>query len=132
MAIKYEEYNHVCVLTLDSDLHAGECEGVRKHVEQLIEKKQIVDFVVDFEKAGFIDSAGLETLLWLKRKAEDAPNRDALAGAIQSVSGHVVRLAYELRPDEGDAPRPAPELSDEELVKRFLEEFDAEELSEEA
>ena len=43
MAIKYEEYNHVCVLTLDSDLHAGECEGVRKHVEQLIEKKQIVE-----------------------------------------------------------------------------------------
>jgi anti-sigma B factor antagonist len=71
MAIKYEEYNHVCVLTLDSDFHAGECEGVRKHVEQLIEKKQIVDFVVDFEKAGFIDSTGLETLLWLKRKAED-------------------------------------------------------------
>src|SRR3954462_8374130 len=71
MAIKYEEYNHVCVLTLDSDLHAGECEGVRKQVEQLIEKKQIVDFVLDFEKAGFIDSAGLETLLWLKRKAED-------------------------------------------------------------
>jgi len=73
-----------------------------------------------------------ESRAFLKRKAEDAPNRDALAGAIQSVSGHVVRLAYELRPDEGEAPRPAPELSDEELVKRFLEEFDAEELSEEA
>ena len=73
-----------------------------------------------------------ESKAFLKRKAEDAPNRDALADAIQTVSGHVVRLAYELRPDEGEAPSPAPELSDEELVKRFLEEFDAEELSEEA
>ena len=71
MAIKYEEYNHVCVMTLDADFLGGECEGLRKNVEQLIEKKQIVDFVVDFEKAGFIDSEGLEALLWLKRKAED-------------------------------------------------------------
>ena len=71
MPIKYEEYNHVCVMTLDSDFVGTECEGLRKNVDQLIEKKQIVDFVVDFEKAGFIDSEGLETLLWLKRKAED-------------------------------------------------------------
>jgi DNA polymerase III subunit gamma/tau len=69
-----------------------------------------------------------ESRAFLKRKAEDAPNREALAGAIQTVSGHVVRLAYELRPDESDASAPAPELSDDELVKQFLEEFDAEEL----
>ena len=71
MAIKYEEYSHVCVMTLDSDLLGTDCEPMRKQVELLIEKKQIVDFVVDFEKAGFMDSEGLETLLWLKRKAED-------------------------------------------------------------
>jgi anti-anti-sigma factor len=71
MATKYEEYNHVCVMTLEADLTAAECGEIRKYIEQLIEKKQIVDFVVDFEKAGFIDSEGLETLLWLKRKAED-------------------------------------------------------------
>jgi DNA polymerase III subunit gamma/tau len=69
-----------------------------------------------------------ESRAFLKRKAEDTPNREALAGAIQTVSGHVVRLAYELRPDESDASVPAPELSDDELVKQFLEEFDAEEL----
>jgi hypothetical protein len=72
-----------------------------------------------------------ESRAFLKRKAEDTPNREALAGAIQTVSGHVVRLAYELRPDESEAPAPTPELSDEELVKQFLEEFDAEELPEE-
>ncbi|HEX3355745.1 MAG TPA: STAS domain-containing protein [Tepidisphaeraceae bacterium] len=71
MAVKFEEYNNICVMTFGADFLGPECEGVRKQVEQLIEKKQIVDFVVDFEKAGFIDSEGLETLLWLKRKAED-------------------------------------------------------------
>ena len=71
MPAKFEEYNQVCVITLDSDFSGEECGTLRKYIEQLIEKKQIVDFVVDFEKAGFIDSEGLETLLWLKRKAED-------------------------------------------------------------
>jgi anti-anti-sigma factor len=71
MSAKFEEYNQVCVITLDADLAGEECANLRKHIEQMIEKKQIVDFVVDFEKAGFIDSEGLETLLWLKRKAED-------------------------------------------------------------
>jgi anti-anti-sigma factor len=71
MPVKFEEYNHICVMSPETDLITGECEALRKDVEQLIEKKQIVDFVVDFEKVGFIDSDGLETLLWLKRKAED-------------------------------------------------------------
>jgi DNA polymerase-3 subunit gamma/tau len=72
-----------------------------------------------------------ESRAFLKRKAEDAPNREALAGAIQTVSGHVVRLAYELRPDDGEAPPASPRLSDDELVAEFLAEFDAEELPEE-
>jgi DNA polymerase-3 subunit gamma/tau len=72
-----------------------------------------------------------ESRAFLKRKAEDAPNREALAGAIQTVSGNAVRLAYELRPDDGEEAPASPKLSDEELVKHFLEEFDAEELPEE-
>jgi hypothetical protein len=73
-----------------------------------------------------------ESRAFLKRKAEDAPNRTALAGAIRTVSGHAVRLTYELRPDdEGPEPPVAPRLSDDELVSHFLEEFDAEELPEE-
>jgi anti-anti-sigma factor len=43
----------------------------RKHVEEAIDHRQVVDFVLDFEKAGFLDSDGLETLLWIKRKCED-------------------------------------------------------------
>jgi DNA polymerase-3 subunit gamma/tau len=72
-----------------------------------------------------------ESAAFLKRKAEDATNRDALARAIQTVSGRTVRLVYELRPDAGERPASgdqAGQLSDEELVARFMAEFDAEEL----
>jgi anti-anti-sigma factor len=71
MPIKYDEYNQVSVISINGDFTGVEIDAMKKHVDDLIEKKQIVDFVVDFEKSGFIDSEGLEALLWLKQRAED-------------------------------------------------------------
>jgi len=79
MAIKAEEYNNVCVLNLGGDLSGVESDALRKQVEELIDHKQIVDFVVDFERAGFVDSEGLETLLWMKRKCDDLFGKIKLA-----------------------------------------------------
>ena len=72
MALKCEDYNNVCVIALERDLTGdGAAEALRRAAEERIEQRQIVDFVVDFEKASFFDSEGLETLLWLKRRSED-------------------------------------------------------------
>ena len=71
MPIKYDEYNQVSVMSINGDFVGAEIDAMKKQVDDLIEKKQIVDYVVDFEKSGFIDSEGLEALLWLKRRAED-------------------------------------------------------------
>ena len=71
MAIKYEQYNQVCVMSVNGDLVGNVLEGMKKTVDELIEKKQIVDFVLDLEKVSFIDSEGLESLLWIKRRSED-------------------------------------------------------------
>ena len=71
MAIKAEDYSSVCVIMLDGDLAADASKDLRRNVEERVEQRRIVDFVVDFEKADFIDSEGLETLLWLKRRCED-------------------------------------------------------------
>jgi DNA polymerase-3 subunit gamma/tau len=72
-----------------------------------------------------------ESSAFLKRKAEDPTNRDLIAGAIRAVTGSSLRLAYELRADhEVMTPAAAaqPALSEDDLVKRFMDEFDAEEL----
>ncbi len=71
MAIKCEDYNKVCVMSVTGDFITDVAALARKNVEKAIDERQVVDFVMDFEKAGFIDSEGLETLLWLKRKCED-------------------------------------------------------------
>jgi anti-anti-sigma factor len=80
MAIRHDEYNNVCVLTVEGDLAAENAASLRKAVDENVNAKQLVDFVVDMEKCDFIDSEGLETLLWLKRKCEELFGQVKLAG----------------------------------------------------
>jgi DNA polymerase-3 subunit gamma/tau len=66
---------------------------------------------------------------FLKRKAEQDDHRRVAVEAVEAVTGHRVKLTYELR-ENGEAPEEAgPDtLSGEELVRRFMEEFDAKEI----
>jgi DNA polymerase-3 subunit gamma/tau len=66
---------------------------------------------------------------FLKRKAEQDEHRRVAAEALKTVTGHRVTLRCELREEEDEAEETGePALSGEELVRRFMEEFDAEEL----
>ena len=70
------------------------------------------------------------TAQFLKKKAEDRAHRVTVTQALRDVTGRRWRVSYELR-DELDAqgsPDRA-EHSEEEWVRRFMEEFDAEELT---
>ena len=70
-----------------------------------------------------------ESAAFYKRKAEDPACREQIATAIRSVTGSSLRLAYALADDELLRPdEPGPILSDDELIERFMREFDAEEL----
>ena len=71
MGIKCDEFNHVCVVTVDGDFVAAAASHLRRAADERITQRQVVDFVIDLEKSGFVDSEGLETLLWLKRRSED-------------------------------------------------------------
>jgi len=66
---------------------------------------------------------------FLKRKAEQEDHRRVAGEALKAVTGRRLALRYELR-DDVDEPEGEPVLSGEELVRRFMEEFDAEELLE--
>ncbi|MBV8953422.1 MAG: DNA polymerase III subunit gamma/tau [Solirubrobacterales bacterium] len=71
---------------------------------------------------------------FLKRKAEQDDHRRAATEAFCRVSGQRLALRYELRDLELAAPVPhdgESTLTGEELVRRFMEEFDAEELLDE-
>jgi DNA polymerase-3 subunit gamma/tau len=64
-----------------------------------------------------------------KKKAESPDNRAAVAAAVADVTGQRWRLSYELH--DGISPRGGDDhavSTEEEWVRRFMEEFDAEEL----
>ena len=71
MAIKSEDYGNVCVIAVNGDLTGEATKELKQTAEERIEQKRLIDFVVDLEKTDFIDSEGLEALLWLKRRCED-------------------------------------------------------------
>jgi DNA polymerase III subunit gamma/tau len=67
---------------------------------------------------------------FLKRKAEQDDYRRVAADALKTITGQALSLRYELREDDELPDAGEPALSGEELVRRFLEEFDAEEILE--
>jgi DNA polymerase III subunit gamma/tau len=104
-------------------------------LESLRAEKPMLAALLEGARPSALAGEGL-TLAWpessafLKRKAEDPANRELIAQAIRAVTGASLRLAYELRADDGESPS-APTLSEEELLERFVQEFDAELLPEE-
>jgi hypothetical protein len=68
---------------------------------------------------------------FLKKQAEGPADRMTVGEALRAITGQRLRLSYELRAEsEGPAQAAPPtERSEEEWVRRFQEEFDAEELA---
>ena len=90
----------------------------------LIEEAQPVNAADGQLTVAFASSAP-----FLKKKAEDPANRAAVAAALGDVTGGRWRLSYELRGELDAHERDEPAAStEEEWVRRFMQEFDAEEL----
>jgi DNA polymerase-3 subunit gamma/tau len=69
------------------------------------------------------------TAPFLKKKAENPDNRAAVTAALRDVTGRRWRLSYELHDELAGAEGEGPgTLTEEQWLKRFIDEFDAEEL----
>lgn len=71
MPVRCDEYDKVCVIGIDGDLSADNAAALRTVVAEQIHARHMVDFVLDFEKCPFIDSEGLESLLWMKGRCDE-------------------------------------------------------------
>jgi anti-sigma B factor antagonist len=87
MKLSHEDYEHLTVLTLKGDLTADHTDAFRKAaLERLSDNAR--DFVVDLSQTEFIDSRGLETLLWLQEACGEKLGQLRLAGA----GGYVAKI----------------------------------------
>ena len=71
MPITNQDYEKVCVVGVQGDFSGDEPALAQKFVQDAIAQRQIVDFILDLQACPFIDSAGLEALLWVKRRCEE-------------------------------------------------------------
>ena len=103
-------------------------------LDDLRERRPMLHAALEHARPSALEDKEL-TIAWAqsadfyKRKAEEPACREQIADAIRSVTGSSLRLAYALA-DDSELPKAsaAPTLTDDELIDRFMREFDAEEL----
>lgn len=79
MKLTYEDHDEMTVMTLRGDLTSDEVNALRKLASDRIDHN-IRDFVLDVDAMEFIDSEGLETLLWLQEVVAERLGQVRLAG----------------------------------------------------
>jgi len=65
MKIKTQDYNDVTVVELQGELDSDAAEPFKNIVTDIIKKRK-AGIVLDMSNVGFIDSQGLEQLLWTR------------------------------------------------------------------
>ncbi len=68
MKLSYEDYEAISVLTISGELTAEHADTFRRATQERF-GAGIRDLVLDMQYLTFVDSAGLELLLWLTEKA---------------------------------------------------------------
>lgn len=108
MKLSCENYDQLTVMTLAGDLTCDHVEAFTRAAKERIEKDGR-DFVLDVERMEFIDSRGLETLLWLQETVGENLGQVRLAGVQDNVRKilEMTRLAarFDAHPDVDTAIR---------------------------
>lgn len=102
MKISYQDKGPVSVLTIAGDLSVDEADRFQREALQRIDK-DVRDFVLDLASLDFIDSRGLESLLWLQDKCNELLGQVRLAACPEHIDKvlEVTRLKgrFDCQPD---------------------------------
>ncbi|OHB55165.1 MAG: hypothetical protein A2173_00350 [Planctomycetes bacterium RBG_13_44_8b] len=79
MRIKQQDYNDVTIVELQGELDGDLTELLQKSVTDIVEKHKI-GIVLDLSDVSFIDSQGLELLLWVRDYCHNNKTQLRLAG----------------------------------------------------
>ncbi len=84
MKITTKEHNELMVLSLRGELTLDEVDQFRKAVVDRLHDKAR-DFVLDLSQVQFIDSLGLESLVWLQDQCLERLGQIRLAGCSDNI-----------------------------------------------
>ena len=80
MRIKTQDYNEVTVIELQGELDVDFVEILQNSVTNIVATRHKAGVVLDMSDVGFIDSAGLEKLLWIQNYCSENNCQLRLAG----------------------------------------------------
>lgn len=94
MKLSYEDYDQMALMTMRGDLTLEHVEEFRKAMGDRMDAG-IRDFVLDVQGMEFVDSRGLESLLWLQETCGEKLGQVRLAGTTENVARvlEITRLA---------------------------------------
>jgi len=79
MKINTQDYNEVTVIALQGELDGDVTEKLRKNITDIVARNKS-GIVLDMSEVGFIDSNGLEELLWVRDYSSENNCELRLAG----------------------------------------------------
>ncbi|MHC4580245.1 MAG: STAS domain-containing protein [Planctomycetota bacterium] len=96
MKLKTQDYNDVTVVELHGDLDADVVELLQNAITDIVKRRQ-TGVVLDMSGVGFIDSQGLEQLLWTRDYCNENTREFRLAGLDENCERilEITRLASE-------------------------------------
>ncbi len=101
MKLEFDDHDQLTIATLHGDLTSEYADAFRKAALERVEKN-VRDFVLDVSQVEFIDSAGLEALLWLQETCAEHLGQVRLAQTTENVNRilEITRLAGRLESHE--------------------------------
>ena len=79
MKVKIQDYNDVTVVELQGELDGDAAELIQSTITEIVTKRK-TGVVLDMSAMGFIDSRGLELLLWSRDYCNEHKREMRLAG----------------------------------------------------
>ena len=85
MKIQHEDYEQITVISMKGDMIAEELEPFKRLCNDHL-SESTRDFVLDMSNVGFIDSRGLEMLMWLQDAAGENLGQIRLVGLDENMT----------------------------------------------
>lgn len=79
MKLSHEHHDHMTVIAVQGEISADELSPLKRLLDERLEE-DARDFVIDVAEVPFIDSVGLETLLWLQDQVGEKLGQVRLVG----------------------------------------------------
>jgi anti-anti-sigma factor len=97
MKLRFEDHDRISIVSLGGELTADSIDAFRRSITERI-GRGTRDFVLQSDEMTFIDSAGLETLLWLQETVAEKLGQVRLVAPQENVRKilEITRLEHQI------------------------------------